>query len=101
MQAIKQAHPRLPILMLTLEHSESLAVWAFRARVWNYLVKPVSPAELAENLNALANLGIRASPPRTAQLLRASVPSDLPVQPISANVARLQPALHYVAAALS
>jgi AraC-like DNA-binding protein len=96
LQAIKQAYPRLPILMLTLEHSESLAVWAFRARVWNYLVKPIAPAEMAENLNALANLGIRGSPPRTAQLLRAAVPSDLPVQPIPANVARLQPALHYV-----
>jgi len=33
MQAIKLSHPRLPILMLTFEHSESLAVWAFRARV--------------------------------------------------------------------
>jgi YesN/AraC family two-component response regulator len=96
MQAIKQSHPRLPILMLTFEHSESLAVWAFRARVWNYLVKPVSLSEFAENLNALANLGVRASPPRAAQLLRATVPSDLPVQAIPANVARLQPALHYV-----
>ena len=97
MQAIKQTYPRLPILMLTLEHSESLAVWAFRARAWNYLVKPVTPEELAENLKALANLGVRASAPRTAQLLRASVPSDLPVQSMSANVARLQPAVHYVA----
>jgi DNA-binding NarL/FixJ family response regulator len=39
MQSVKRSHPRLPILMLTLGHSESLAVWAFRARVWNYLVQ--------------------------------------------------------------
>jgi len=96
MQIIKQTHPRLPILMLTLEHSETLAVWAFRARVWNYLVKPVSPTEMSENLQALANLGNRASPPRAAQLLQAAVPSELPVQPISPDVAQLQPALHYV-----
>jgi AraC-like DNA-binding protein len=96
MQVMKQAHPKLPILMITLEHSESLAVWAFRARVWNFLVKPVRPAELVENLNALANLGNRASPPRTAQMLSAVVPTELPVQPISREVARLQPALHFV-----
>jgi AraC-like DNA-binding protein/ActR/RegA family two-component response regulator len=96
MQATKHAHARLPILMLTLQHSESLAVWAFRARVWNYLVKPVSPEEFSDNLNALANLGNRASPPRTAQLLSAAVPSELPVLPIAPEVARLQPALQYV-----
>lgn len=96
MQAIKQSHTRLPILMLTLEHSEALAVWAFRARVWNYLVKPVSPAEFSENLNALANIGGRASPPRVAQLLSAAVPSELPVQPLAPNEARLQRALHHV-----
>ena len=96
MQAIKQAHMRLPILMLTLEHSESLAVWAFRARVWNYLVKPVSLAEFSENLNALANLGNRASPPRSAQMLNASIPSELPIQPIAPEIARLQPALQFV-----
>ena len=96
MQATKQAHARLPILMLTHEHSESLAVWAFRARVWNYLVKPVAPEEFSENLNALASLGNRASPPRSAQLLSAAIPSELPVQPIAPDVARLQPSLQYV-----
>lgn len=96
MQVIKQSHARLPILMLTLEHSEMLAVWAFRARVWNYLVKPIASTEFSENLNALANIGNRASPPRVAQLLNAAVPSELRVQPIAPSVARLQPALHYV-----
>ena len=96
MQAIKKAYPKLPILMLTVGHSESLAVWAFRARMWNYLVKPVSRTELAENLSALARIGNRASPPRVAQLLEAILPDDLPVQPVESNVAQLQPALHYV-----
>lgn len=97
MQSIKQAHPRLPMLMLTLEHSEALAVWAFRTRMWNYLVKPVPEDELLENLRSLANLGQRGSPPRAAQTLRADLPQNLPVQPIPPEVARLQPALRYVA----
>lgn len=42
----KQSHPSLPILMITEERSEALAVWALRARVWNYLVKPVDMREL-------------------------------------------------------
>ena len=96
MQVIKKAHARLPILMLTLDHSESLAVWAFRARVWNYLVKPISRAEFDENLDALASIGSRASPPRVAQSLVAALPDDLPVEPVESRVARLQPALHYV-----
>ncbi len=56
MQAIKSEHMRLPILMLTLEHSEALAVWAFRARVWNYLVKPVSAEEMRDNLRTLQQI---------------------------------------------
>ena len=97
MRAIKQSHPRLPILMLTLEHSEQLAIWAFRARAWNYLVKPVPANELAENLQALASLGSRATPPRMAQFLAATAPEELPPEPVSAQVARLQPGLAYVA----
>lgn len=96
MQSVKKAHPKLPILMLTLDHSESLAIWAFRARVWNYLVKPISSEEFAENLGALARIGNRASPPRVAQMLAAAIPDDLPIQPIDSGVARLQPALHYI-----
>lgn len=42
----KQSHPSLPILLITEERSEALAVWALRARVWNYLVKPVDMREL-------------------------------------------------------
>jgi AraC-like DNA-binding protein len=56
MQSVKRRHPGLPVLMVTLEHSEALAVWAFRSRVWNYLVKPVAPQEWRANLQVLARL---------------------------------------------
>ena len=56
MQAVKRAHPSLPLLMLTIEHSEALAVWAFRVPVWNYLAKPVAVSEWEENLAALAQI---------------------------------------------
>jgi AraC-like DNA-binding protein/CheY-like chemotaxis protein len=98
MKAIKQAYSRLPMLMLTVQTSEALAVWAFRSRMWNYFVKPVAQAELLESLRSLANLGQRSSPPRAAPAVHAPIPDDLPVQPVRPEIARLQPALRYVAA---
>jgi AraC-like DNA-binding protein len=59
LQSVKRHHPALPILMLTDTHSEKLAVWAMRARVWNYLVKPIPLRELKTNLGRLAE-----QPPR-------------------------------------
>lgn len=96
MHSLKKAYPRLPILMLTLDHSEALAIWAFRARVWNYLVKPVAPEEFAENIDALSRIGNRHAPARAISKLVAPIPCDLPAQPLDAEVARLQPALRYI-----
>jgi AraC-like DNA-binding protein len=56
MRDFKTAHPSLPVLMLTAQHSEALAVWVFRARVWNYLIKPVAVSELRANFSMLAEL---------------------------------------------
>jgi len=41
MVATKKANPSIPMIMVTLQHSEKLAVWAFRSRIADYLVKPV------------------------------------------------------------
>jgi YesN/AraC family two-component response regulator len=46
LQRTKQTHARIPLLMLTVQHSESLAVWAFRSKVWDYLVKPIARPEI-------------------------------------------------------
>ncbi len=62
LQSVKRLHPSVPILMVTETHSEELAVWAFRARVWNYLVKPVPLRELKANLEKLAQLSRRREP---------------------------------------
>jgi YesN/AraC family two-component response regulator len=56
LQSIKRLYPSVPILMFTETHSEELAVWAFRARVWNYMVKPVPLRELKANLQQLARI---------------------------------------------
>jgi AraC-like DNA-binding protein len=56
---VKRQYPAIPILMVTEEHSETLAIWAFRARVWNYFVKPVSIREFNRNLTQLAKVSRR------------------------------------------
>jgi YesN/AraC family two-component response regulator len=59
LQTVKRLHPSVPILMITSAHNEDLAVWAFRARVWNYLVTPVPLRELKSNLQQLAKISLR------------------------------------------
>ena len=53
---IRRSHPGLPILMITGGHSEAVAIWALRIRVWDLLVKPVSCGELSQRLTALIEL---------------------------------------------
>ncbi len=42
LQKTKSNYPSIPILMVTKTHSEALAIWALRTRVWDYFVEPVS-----------------------------------------------------------
>ena len=97
MQTIKREHMRLPILMLTVEHSEALAVWAFRARVWNYLVKPVSPAELDENLKTLVQI-VRAERrfARAVPLPDPGTLDQLPANTLEDPHTLLRPAIYYI-----
>lgn len=53
---LKRRFPALPLTMLTLQHSEELAVWAFRAGAWDYLVLPLSSAERQRYLLSLQGL---------------------------------------------
>lgn len=77
LQSVKRQHPALPILMLTDTHSEELAVWAMRTRVWNYLVKPLPLRELKTNLEQLAKLPPRLDRDRREILRPATI---LPTQ---------------------
>jgi AraC-like DNA-binding protein/ActR/RegA family two-component response regulator len=77
MREFKVANPSLPLLMLTTHHSEALAVWAFRVRVWNYLVKPVAASELAANFAMLARIALEErGPARPVRTIGALMPPD-------------------------
>ena len=59
LRSTKHCHPSLPILMFSEEASTELALWALRARVWDFLVKPVSVSELRVRLDMLARISER------------------------------------------
>lgn len=52
---IRLQRPNLPLVMATESHSESLALWAFRAGVLDYLVKPLTAEELNTRLEWLVH----------------------------------------------
>ncbi|WP_309681911.1 response regulator transcription factor [Polaromonas sp.] len=58
----RREHPGLPVLMITGCHSEAVALWALRIRVWDLLVKPVSNRQLSECIGALIELTRRSGP---------------------------------------
>ena len=53
LQRTKREFPRLPVLMLTEQHCESLAVWAFRTGVRDFMVKPLRGRDMAAHFQRL------------------------------------------------
>ncbi len=96
LQHIKRQHASILVLMLTTEHSEALAVWAFRARVWNYLVKPVPLAELDLNLQRLVEItsATRTIAPSVLPP-EQDVPEDVPFDSHCAKQTLL-PAIYFI-----
>lgn len=53
---VKVRAPAVPILMITRSHSEQLAVWAFRSRVWDYFVEPIERPRFLSVLETLKGI---------------------------------------------
>jgi AraC-like DNA-binding protein len=93
----KSSFPSLPVLFVTLQHSESLAVWAFRSRVLDYLVKPVSRREFQRPLQALRRMSDVGPTQRGRKPLDflTDIPSEVPHKSRVDDVALL-PAVYFV-----
>ena len=99
LEITKRQFPSIALLMMTVQHSEALATWAFRSRVWDFLVKPVSEPELDRSLSALHDLVEKVSGrKRYREIL--SKPSPIPeenrVAPRNTTPAELMPALAHI-----
>jgi AraC-like DNA-binding protein len=93
----KERYPHIPMLMLTSQHSEQLAIWAYRNRVLDYLVKPVAEEDLLrckDLILAIQNAGDQQNNRRIIDY-NSSFPVEIPLGQRGRNV-RLAPALHFV-----
>lgn len=78
LQQTKLCHPSIPIIFVTEQHSEALAVWALRSRVWDYFVKPLKVTEILHCMESLKAVIAeqRRGTPRKAILPLRSIPAD-------------------------
>ena len=53
---LKNDYPSIPVIMLTEQHSEELAVWAFRAKAWDFFVKPLAQDKLLSCIDAILEI---------------------------------------------
>lgn len=53
LRSIRLKHPHLPVIMMTEQHSESLAIWALRMRVWDFIVKPMDATSAEQEIRQL------------------------------------------------
>ena len=56
LQRTRSLFPLIPIIMLTEQHSETMAIWALRIHLWDYFVKPLQPKELMRSINTILEL---------------------------------------------
>jgi YesN/AraC family two-component response regulator len=99
LEVTKAQFPSIPLLMMTVQHSESLAVWAFRSRAWDFLVKPVSDRELQRCVSGLKELIARIrNRTRARDMHRQTSPVPLENRTASRSntPAELMPALSYI-----
>lgn len=95
----KQRWPSAPILMLTMQSSSELAIWALRSRVFDMLVKPATVQEVDRMSERViqAITARRSQGERRPQASSAQVPSEMRYRPQSPSNSRLETAVAHVA----
>jgi YesN/AraC family two-component response regulator len=95
---LKIEFPSIPMLILTVQHSESLAVWAFRSRFLDYIAKPVSRTEAEHCLRRLEEIahwrGLQTE--RVVVNRRESVPQEANATKKDSGHRSLVPAISFV-----
>jgi AraC-like DNA-binding protein/AmiR/NasT family two-component response regulator len=74
LEALKRQWVSTPVVMVTLHHSEEIAVWALRARAWDYLVRPAPAADVRRCLAGLKRIIAMRTRQRTREALGVDTP---------------------------
>jgi AraC-like DNA-binding protein len=94
---IKKVFRSIPFVLITLQHSESLAVWAFRQGALDYFVKPVQVDELGNCIKRLDRIAEFSGSQQGRKLFSAAI--DIPASVARSNQLaedKLAPAIYYV-----
>lgn len=97
-ERFKSKNPSVPVVMVTLQHSESLAVWAFRHGALDYFVKPIPEQELAyfgSRLSEIERSRDKKHGRRSINFRKPPIPAIVPTSSSSAKE-RLAPAIFFV-----
>lgn len=99
LRQIRASYSTIPMIMLTVQHSESLAVWAFRTGVRNYLAKPLSVDGLLKEITQFINqLDPKLSNPRINLLRHYQIPPEFHFISSGWSSKRTLTAINYVEA---
>ena len=97
MRRTRRTFPSLPIIMLTKQHSETLAIWALRIHVWDYFVKPLEADDLLTSVTMSLNQNTSSKNGLTHEyLLSNPLPPEVRIQFRGEN--KTYPAQFYVEA---
>jgi YesN/AraC family two-component response regulator len=95
----KKRWPSAPIVMITMQNSAELALWALRSRVFDLLVKPVARQEIDRCMRRVRGV-LQARRSQTERIPQGSIgqlPTEARYRPHTAPPTRLQLALAHVA----
>lgn len=94
----KSRWPSAPIVLLTAQCSTELAVWALRVRVFDLLIKPISPQEIEHCLQRVSQAVHmrRSQSERRPQTLLAQMPAEVRYRPLTAPSLRLEQAIAHI-----
>jgi YesN/AraC family two-component response regulator len=94
----KRRWPSVPVLMLTMQNSSDLALWALRTRVFDLLVKPITEQEIERCLQRVhpALQARRTQSERKSQPPAAPLPAETRYRPQVRAAPRLQAAIAHI-----
>jgi len=95
---LKSEYPSIPVIMLTEQHSEELAVWAFRARAWDFFVKPLAQDKLLACVDAILEIKNKYKPleKRVAATPPNIKPMDTRFKDINEEYLAIAPAISFL-----
>lgn len=93
---LKVDYPSVPMVVLTLQHSEALAVWTFRSHFADYLVKPAAEPDLERCLALLQKIATEKLTHSRRHLPRGSIPMPKEVPAAVQSARSLMPVLHFI-----